>query len=182
MHLTDFKSELLYSILILIFIIIAQVLTKRAVKQFSFVKAIDANRRKIVLTLSYFIFYFFAATLLSLIWGIEFKQLAVFISSILAILGVGFFAQWSILSNLTASVILFFHHPVRIGDDIHIIDKDYNWKGKVKDITGFYFFIQLENGDDISLPNSLVIQKGIQIIENKKANTSNSELYEEKAL
>jgi small-conductance mechanosensitive channel len=82
----------------------------------------------------------------------------------LAVLGIGFFAQWSILSNITASFILFFYHPIRIGHRIKIIDKDYNWVGEVKNITAFYFFIETDAGENISLPNSLVMQKGIEIL------------------
>jgi small-conductance mechanosensitive channel len=99
-----------------------------------------------------------------IIWGVEFKQINVFISSVLAVLGIAFFAQWSILSNLTASIILFFNHPVRIGDRIRVLDKDFNWTGEVQDITGFYLFMITDRGENITLPTSLVIQKGIQIM------------------
>ena len=96
--------------------------------------------------------------------------------SILAVLGVGFFAQWSILSNLTASVILFFNHPVRIGDRVKVLDKDFDWSGEVLDITGFYFFMKTDKGEFISLPNTLVIQKGLEILgEKKEVNTSEEE-------
>ncbi|CAM1369554.1 Mechanosensitive ion channel protein MscS (fragment) [Tenacibaculum xiamenense] len=61
-----------------------------------------------------------------IISGIDFKQVGLFASSILAILGVGIFAQWSILSNLTASVILFFHHLMHIGDTIKILYKEFD--------------------------------------------------------
>jgi small-conductance mechanosensitive channel len=46
-----------------------------------------------------------------------------------------------------------------------VLDKDFDWTGEVKNITGFYFFIKTDSGDNISLPNSLVIQKGIQIFD-----------------
>ena len=86
----------------------------------------------------------------------------------LEVLGVGFFAQWSLLSNLTASVILFFNHPVRIGSRIRILDKDFDLTGEVKDITGFYFFIETDKGETITFPNSLIMQKGIEILGYKK--------------
>ncbi len=99
-----------------------------------------------------------------IIWGIDLKEFSVFISSVLAVIGIAFFAQWSILSNLTASIILFFSHPVRIGDRIRVLDKDFDWTGKVIDITGFYVFMTTDQGENITLPTSLVIQKGIQIM------------------
>ncbi|WP_232517439.1 mechanosensitive ion channel domain-containing protein [Aquimarina aggregata] len=142
--------------------------TKRAIRKFSFVKSIDANRRKVIFNLSYLIFYITGISFLAIIWGVDHKQFIVFVSSILAVLGVGFFAQWSILSNLTASVILFFSHPVRIGDRIRILDKDFDWTGEVKDITGFYFFLHTDDNRSITLPNSLVIQKGIEILDKRE--------------
>ncbi|WP_155839638.1 mechanosensitive ion channel family protein [Aquimarina latercula] len=86
-------------------------------------------------------------------------------SSVLAVLGVGFFAQWSILSNLTASAILFFSHPLRIGDRIKVLDKDFDWSGEVKDITGFYLFMKTDDGKNITIPTSIIMQKGIEILD-----------------
>jgi len=105
---------------------------------------------------------------ISLIWGVNWKDFSVFVSSILAILGVGFVAQWSILSNLTASVILFFNHPLRLGDRIRVMDKDFDWTGKVEDISGFYLFMRTDDGKQITIPTNLVIQKGIEILKEKK--------------
>ncbi|WP_299260208.1 mechanosensitive ion channel domain-containing protein [uncultured Aquimarina sp.] len=159
-----YKQQLLLTLILVTTIILTIFITKRAIRRFSFVKAIDVNRRKIIFNLSYLGIYLTGGSLLILIWGVDHRQFALFISSILAVLGVGFFAQWSILSNLTASVILFFSHPLRIGDRIRVLDKDFDWTGRVKDITGFYLFMKTDDGRDITLPNALVIQKGIEIL------------------
>ncbi|WP_243846491.1 mechanosensitive ion channel domain-containing protein [Wenyingzhuangia heitensis] len=142
---------------------------KRAIKKFSFVKAIDVNRRKIIFILTYLVVYILFGALLAVVWGVDFNRLSIFISSILAVLGVGFFAQWSLLSNLTASVILFFNHPVRIGSRIRILDKDFELIGEVKDITGFYFFMKTDKGEIITFPNSLIMQKGIEILKDEES-------------
>lgn len=159
------EQEIIYSIALLISMGVIIYAIKKAIKRFTFVRSIEVNRRKIIFNLSYLIIYIIGGTLLAAIWGVDEKRLTVFISSILAVLGVGFFAQWSILSNLTASVILFFNHPVRIGDRVRILDKDFNLSGVLVDITGFYFFIKTDDGQNITLPNSLVMQKGIEILE-----------------
>lgn len=145
-----------------IFIVIS--ITRRAIKRFARLASIDINSRKVVFYLSYLVIYFLGLTLLSVIWGVNLKDFAVFISSILAILGVGFVAQWSILSNITASVILFFSHPLRLGDRIRILDKDFDWTGVVTDISAFYLFMRTDDGRDLTLPTNLVIQKGIEIL------------------
>lgn len=158
------KDELLFTLLLVIIMITIILIIKKAIRRFSFVQAIEINRRKVIFNLCYFIIYIISGFFLAIIWGVKFQEFTIFLSSVLAVLGVGFFAQWSILSNLTASFILFFYHPIRIGHRIKIIDKDYNWVGEVKNITAFYFFIETDAGENISLPNSLVMQKGIEIL------------------
>lgn len=159
-----YKDEILLSIIVLTLLFFGLLFTKRVIKKFSILRSINPNRRKFIRNLSYLFYYLFAGIALVIIWGVEFKQFSVFISSVLAVLGIAFFAQWSILSNLTASIILFFSHPVRIGDRIRVLDKDFDWTGEVKDITGFYLFMATDRGENITLPTSMVIQKGIQIM------------------
>ncbi|MER3317472.1 MAG: mechanosensitive ion channel [Allomuricauda sp.] len=163
-----FKSEILFTIILLAVIIALNSLSKRGIRRFGKISSIDMNSRKIIFYLSNLLFYLVAFIGISLIWGVNLKDFSVFISSILAILGVGFVAQWSILSNLTASVILFFNHPLRLGDRIRVMDKDFDWTGKVEDISGFYLFMRTDDGKQITIPTNLVIQKGIEILKEKK--------------
>jgi small-conductance mechanosensitive channel len=146
-------------------------LTRLSLRKFTLLRSIEANRRKVILNLIYFSIYILAFVFLGIIWGVNMNQLTLFVSSVLAVVGVGFFAQWSILSNLTSSVILFFNHPVRIGDKIRILDKDFELTGEVTDISGFFFFITTDKGEHITMPNNLVIQKGIEIIQTRDTTT-----------
>ena len=111
---------------------------------------------------------FFLATLVSVvvvsIWGVKPDQIFLFISSILTVIGVAFFAQWSILSNVTAGVILFFSFPFKIGDRIRIMDKDFPIEAEIKDISSFYTLLKTDSGENISVPNNLLLQKAIEII------------------
>ncbi len=167
----SFRYEILFTIVLLAVIVALNSLSKRAIRRFGKTSAIDMNSRKVIFYLSNLLFYLLAFIGISLIWGVDFKDFSVFISSILAILGVGFVAQWSILSNLTASVILFFNHPLRLGDRIRVMDKDFDWTGKVEDISGFYLFMRTDDGKRITIPTNLVIQKGIEILQEEKADS-----------
>lgn len=158
-----YKLEI-YTVILFALLFIIRFVSKRIIKKFSKVKAINPNRSKTILNFSSLFIYLITIVILAVIWGVDIKDFSVFISSVLAVLGIAFFAQWSILSNLTASAILFFNHPVRIGDRIKVLDKDFDWVGEVKDITSFYLFMRTDRGEDITLPTSLVIQKGIQIM------------------
>ncbi|QCX39919.1 mechanosensitive ion channel [Aureibaculum algae] len=159
------KYQILLTIGLIVSLLIIGQLIKLAIRKFTILKSIDLNRRKIILNLHYLILYILFGVFIAIIWGVDFRDFTVFLSSILAVLGVGFIAQWSILSNLTASVILFFNHPVRIGHRIRIIDKDYDWVGTVTDISGFFLFMKTDKGENITIPNSIVLQHGIEILE-----------------
>ncbi|MFT2112257.1 mechanosensitive ion channel family protein [Marinomonas sp. 2405UD68-3] len=96
-----------------------------------------------------------------LILGIEYGQLTVFFSSVFAVMGVALFAQWSILSNITASLLIFFGFPYRIGDWIKVCDKDEDITGHIIEISTFHVIIQRLGGDIITYPNSLILQKAV---------------------
>ncbi|UII79082.1 mechanosensitive ion channel family protein [Flagellimonas sp. CMM7] len=163
--LTSYKTQILITVILLIIVLVLNSLSKRAIRRFGKTSAINMNNRKIIFYLSNLFFYGLAIVVITLIWGVNLQEFSVFISSTLAVVGIGFVAQWSILSNLTASVILFFSHPLRLGDRVRVMDKDFDWTGKVEDISGFYLFMRTDDGRKISIPTNLVIQKGIEILQ-----------------
>lgn len=99
-----------------------------------------------------------ALLLLAAIWGFE-QNLVVFASSIFALVGVALFASWSMLSNITAAVIMFFSAPFRIGDRIRVLDGDNTITGQVRHIGLIYVEITDENGHLFLLPNNMLLQK-----------------------
>lgn len=98
--------------------------------------------------------------LLFLLLGIQYAQLSLFLSSVFAVIGVALFAQWSMLSNVTASLIIFFAFPYRVGDVIKIVDKDDNLSGVIEEISLFHVIIA-RDGVVITYPNSFMLQKAV---------------------
>ncbi|WP_245568409.1 mechanosensitive ion channel domain-containing protein [Ferrimonas futtsuensis] len=97
---------------------------------------------------------------LFVVLGVEYEQLAVLASSIFAVVGVALFAQWSILSNITASFVIFFAFPYRVGDYVKVVDKDDDISGEIEEIALFHVIIR--QGDRmITYPNSLILQKSV---------------------
>ncbi|MBM6552379.1 mechanosensitive ion channel domain-containing protein [Marinomonas ostreistagni] len=99
--------------------------------------------------------------LLCVVLGVGYGQLAVFFSSVFAVVGVALFAQWSILSNITASLIIFFSFPYRVGDWIKVVDKDEEILGQIHEISTFHVIITRLSGDRVTYPNSLILQKAV---------------------
>lgn len=96
-----------------------------------------------------------------LIWGIDYRSVMIFASSFFAMLGIAFFASWSILSNFTTSFIIFFSFPYRIGDHIRVLESDNSVQGKIIDMTLFHVQIINDNGHTIAYPNNLIIQRPV---------------------
>ncbi|MFG1498045.1 mechanosensitive ion channel domain-containing protein [Saccharospirillum sp. HFRX-1] len=96
-----------------------------------------------------------------LVFGVGYGQFVLFLSSFFAVLGVALFAQWSILSNVTASIIIFFQFPFRIGDEIKIVFKDEDLSGVIEEITPFHVLIRRQQGDLLTYPNSLLLQTAV---------------------
>ena len=98
---------------------------------------------------------------IAIIWGIDLKGLLFLASSLFAIVGVGLFASWSLLSNLTSGMILMFSYPFKIGDRIRIVDGDNSVEGKITDMTMFSLRLEDDDHHVISYPNNLVMQKPV---------------------
>lgn len=99
---------------------------------------------------------------LAAIWNIEREQLLVFFTSVVTVIGIAFFAQWSHLSNITSSLIIFFNHPVKIGQRLRIHDKDFDIEGVMVDMSFFFVYIQSDEGNLYTIPNNVFLQKTIE--------------------
>ncbi|MBQ4280391.1 MAG: mechanosensitive ion channel [Rikenellaceae bacterium] len=100
---------------------------------------------------------------LAIIWGVEPQNMLLGLSSIVAVLGVALFAQWSVLSNITAGIVMFFTAPFRIGDRIRILDKDVPLNATIENIQTFYTHLRTDEGELIVLPNNLFLQKIVSV-------------------
>lgn len=96
-----------------------------------------------------------------LIFGLGYSEVSVFLSSIFAVVGIALFAQWSILSNITASLIIFFAFPYRVGDRIKILDGDDDMTGIIHEISMFHVILRRDDGNLITYPNTLILQKAV---------------------
>lgn len=101
---------------------------------------------------------------IAMIWGVKPSNLLLGLSSVLAFVGVAMFAQWSVLSNITAGLIMFFTAPFRIGDRIHIIDKDVPIIATIESIQTFYTHVRTDDNELIVIPNNLFLQKIVSIM------------------
>jgi len=107
------------------------------------------------------LFVLTAMLALAFIWSVDIKGVSVFASSVFAIIGVALFAQWSILSNITASIIIFFTFPARVGDKIKIVDGDNSIAGTIREISLFQVELIDDENNLVLYPNNLLLQKPV---------------------
>ena len=153
--------NILLSLALLILFYIGSRLFKRILKKFARRKKIREKRVFYVAKVFDVLFILTFALTLAFIWSVDMKGVSVFASSLFAIIGVAMFAQWSILSNITASIIIFFTFPARVGDKIKIVDGDNSIEGTIKEITLFQVELRDHEDNDVIYPNSLLLQKPV---------------------
>lgn len=166
-QLQEYQVQLIESgILILVLFFIRQLLKKTVA---DFTKKIDRLEHRTGLVLKHVNISVFSIGILGLIliWGVDFRNIGLVFSSIFAVIGVALFAQWSILSNITSGLIMFFTFPYRIGDHIKIHDKDFPIEGIIEDIKTFHIILITADNEFITYPNSMMLQKGVSILKTK---------------
>lgn len=126
-------------------------------------KSVDEKRRFYLSRSIDLLLVILAIVLLLTYSGLDFDDLGLFLGSIVAVLGVALFAQWSILSNVTASLLIFFFFPYRVGDSIRILDGDNSIAGTIKEIALFHIIICDEQNQISTFPTSLIFQKAVAI-------------------
>lgn len=163
------KIQIIETVVVLVLYVLLKVLIHRYIDRIDASSPNKKKRSKIVKkSLNVTILLVFLLIILS-IWGVNQSELAVFIGSVLTVLGIALFAQWSILSNVTSGIIIFFNHSIELEDNITVIDKDYEIDGRVSDIGLFFVVLKNDRNERIDIPNSVFLNKMI-----KKKNNANS--------
>lgn len=164
-----YSTKIIESIIVIILYVLIRLITNTLVQRNVVDKLVQKSRVRLIKKAINFIVLTICLIILLIIWGVKHSELAVFVGSVLTVVGVAMFAQWSILSNITSSIVIFFYHSVRIGDSISIMEtKDYEIRGEVMNIGLFFVTIQmLDTAEAITLPNNIFLQKTIKKLNEK---------------
>jgi small-conductance mechanosensitive channel len=164
----SYKIQILESVIVFFTFVTIKLLIKYFVRMTvlnSYFKNVE--RKDILKIINLFLFVIFCIIMIA-IWSVKQSQILVFVSSILTVLGVALFAEMSILSNLTACVILFFQHPIKIGDTIKITSEGQEIEGELADISYFFIFIKTPDKGTLTIPNSLLLKSSFLIKDNNE--------------
>lgn len=157
-------NRIIVSVLLILFLVVWKFVLKKSTHRIA--KIAEFNIGRTQLMFKYINVLMFVIALFSLLytWGIDLKDLNLFFSSVFAVIGIALFAIWSVLSNVTSGVIMFFSFPFKIGDKIKIHDKEFPIVGIIEDIKAFQMHIRNDEGELITYPNNLILQKPISLL------------------
>lgn len=162
----EYLPQIIASAIVIVLLPISRYISFNIIRKSGSIIQMPENRilqvRQVVSILLNILFLFTIA----IIWGVQPDNILLGLSSVFAVIGVAFFAQWSLLSNITAGIIMFFSAPFRVGDRIHLLDKDIPIIAVIENIQTFYTHIRTDEGELIVIPNSLFLQKIVSVIKN----------------
>lgn len=160
----SYKIQIIESLVLLLVLFVSSRMLQKIVEKAGVKYTYHKTRIKIVKKVISVLLYLISIGILLLVWGIAPSQLVAYVGSLFTVVGIAFLAQWSIISNITSTLIIFFNHQVNIGDRIVILDKDYQIEGKISDIGIFFIIIKVSENEYVSLPSNVFMQKMVKKI------------------
>lgn len=158
----EYKIQIAETIIVILVFLITKLITKRIIRKIGLRFKYQLGRIKTTNKIVGVLLLIILTIVLMIIWGVDQSELLLFLSTTVTILGVAFFAQWSIISNITSTLIIFFNHPIKIGDSLTIMDKDYQIEGTLSDIGIFFIIIKTKENKKITIPSNVFMQKMIK--------------------
>ena len=175
--LTTYQYELLSTLITLGALTVTRFISIKAIRKVGRISDLNDIRTRLITKYVAVGHSLLMIAALLLIWGVNIRELGLIISSVLAVIGVALFASWSILSNITAGVNLFFSFPFKIGDRIRIWDKEFDGDSEftIEDIRADHVHLRKDSGELITYPNNLFLQKAVSILGVLQENGGGSE-------
>jgi len=161
---TTYRQQIAFTIAIIILLAIIQFILRKAAHRVGKHAEINITRTKLMFKYINILVSLIAIFLFAGAWGMGLRDLSLVFSSTFAVIGVALFAIWSILSNVTSGIIMFFSFPYRIGDKIRIHDKDMPIEAVIEDIKAFHLHLRTEDGELTTYPNNLILQKAVTLV------------------
>jgi small-conductance mechanosensitive channel len=163
MYLERFYQEIIATIVLFIVVFVLRYSIAQLIRKYAALSEILEHRTNLVIKYISIFFMVILAIALFIIWSVNADNIFATITGVMTVIGVAFFAQWSVLSNITSGIILLFSFPFKIGDTIKIHDKDFPIEAEIEDIRAFYTLLRTRQGEVMSYPNNVMLQKGVSI-------------------
>ena len=164
-YFSNFTDQIINTIILLTVLTIIRYLIVITVKKIGKKSGTTEARASLIGRYVTVLLVLIAILIEAFILGAKPEQISLVFSSVFAVIGVGLFAIWSILSNITSGIIMFFSFPYKVGDKIRIQDKDFPIEAIIEDIRAFQIHLRDDNGNLVTYPNNLILQKAVTLLQ-----------------
>jgi len=163
-YLNDYWQESVSTVIVILVVFLFRLIAANLIRRYAKTSEILESRTNLVIKYTFMVINTLGIVALIVVWGVKPDHIVATLSTVLTVIGIAFFAQWSLLSNITSGIILLFSFPFKIGDIIKIHDKDFPIEAEIEDIRAFHTHLRTKDGLVITYPNNLLLQKGISIL------------------
>lgn len=101
------------------------------------------------------------ALVVATIFGVKMTSLWATLSALFAMIAIGLFAGWSLISSLLAAIVIMIWRPFRAGQDIELVADGIS--GRVIELNMMFSSIADADGNRIEIPNAQMLQKIIKV-------------------
>ena len=152
---------------------------KAAILRFVRVRQMHRLRGRFVYRIARIFTIIFAGFLLVYVWGFDPEKLWVLVTGFVGLVAIGFFAVWSLLSNIIAGFFLFLSDPFKINDEIEV--PEVSLEGKVLDIRPLFVILEEPSGHTVFVPNNILFQKSFRRFDSEIRARERAEAKEKEA-
>ena len=164
-NMTYFLQVVLPALIAIVIGIVVERILAALVSRFGKKRGIDPSHAHMIMFIVRWLIIIVLVIVVAGIFGIGVQSIWISLAAFIAMMAVGFFAAWSILSNLLAFLIIMVVRPFRIGDKVAVMPE--NIAGEIIDINLLYHRLKTEEDDEILVPNVTFITKFISVSSKK---------------
>ena len=151
--------ELLSTAVILLIAVIAYKLVSRAIHALTQRTHLEPTDAATLRTLLRWLVVPLVIAAVAARWGVL-ENFWAAVTAAVTLVAIGFFAVWSVLSNVLCSVILLANRPFRIGDEIELVPDPI--RGRVLNIALTHTTLLGSEGETFQVPNNLFFQRVVK--------------------
>lgn len=157
----NYLNRLIISIFVIILLLVLRSIFRRNLGNLSILHNYEPHRLFLVRKIMNVAFWALLLSLILLVWGVRLDNVWVYFGSFLSVVAIGFFAVWSLLSNIIAGMFIFILNPLKVGSKVKLFDPEVT--AEVININ--LMFTELKDDEGVfSVPNNAFFQKTFKVL------------------
>ena len=161
--LSENRIRLLVSLLAFAFFILAKRLSSPKIQNSVDASGLNQETATKASHLVWIVSSLLLGVVLLFVWGVDIQHILIIGTSTITLLGVALFANWSLLSSITAFVVLLIHPSYRRGNYLRIINQDNYYEGYISEINLFHTKLITDEREVFLYPNNALLTAPVMI-------------------